>query len=136
MHLTQILAEILQGYRHPAVVIDDRSTVVCMNGAAVRYASESPPIDPKDWPYVAVVADNERTFYLGMPARAPVTPDLPALPPRLSKIAQMVVGGYTDKQIAARTGLSFSTVRTYVRQIYRRLGVHNRVALVHAITPA
>jgi DNA-binding NarL/FixJ family response regulator len=23
-------------------------------------------------------------------------------------------------------------VRTYVRQIYRRMGVHNRVALVHA----
>ena len=43
----------------------------------------------------------------------------------------VVVSGCTDKQIAARTGLSFSTVRTYVRQVYRRMGVHTRVALLH-----
>jgi DNA-binding NarL/FixJ family response regulator len=57
---------------------------------------------------------------------------VPRLPPRLIKIARMVIAGCTDRQIAVRTGLSFSTVRTYVRQIYRRLGVHNRVELVHA----
>lgn len=43
-----------------------------------------------------------------------------------------MISGLTDKKIAQRLGLTFSTVRTYVRQIYRRMGVHNRVALVHA----
>jgi len=55
------------------------------------------------------------------------------LPPRLARIAKMVISGSTDKQIASHTGLSFSTVRTYVRQIYRRIGVHTRVELVHAM---
>lgn len=58
--------------------------------------------------------------------------DSPRLPSRLAKIARLVVSGFTDKQIAIRTGLSFSTVRTYVRQIYRRAGVHSRVELVNA----
>jgi DNA-binding NarL/FixJ family response regulator len=56
----------------------------------------------------------------------------PALPPRLAKIAALVIHGLTDKQISQRVGLTFSTVRTYVRQIYRRMGVHSRVGLVHA----
>lgn len=136
MHLTEILAELLQGYRHPAVVIDDRSVVVCTNGAADRFVTESPPMDPGKWPHVVAFADDKRKFYLRMPARTPITTDLPTLPPRLAKVAHMVVAGHTDKQIAARTGLTFSTIRTYVRQVYRRLGVHNRVALVHALTPA
>jgi DNA-binding NarL/FixJ family response regulator len=74
-------------------------------------------------------------LYLAVPNQAlestTNTPE-PQLPPRLAKIARLVISGCTDKQIASRTGLSFSTVRTYVRQIYRRIGVHSRVELVHA----
>lgn len=38
------------------------------------------------------------------------------LPPRLLSIAAKLVAGYSDKEIAQQTGLSFATVRTYVQQ--------------------
>jgi len=142
--LVNVLAELLQGYRRPAVVTNEQGTVVCMNAAAMRSIDRKPgeendgtPTDPKEWPRRATIAagDNQ-TYYLAVPDQAleaPSTPE-PQLPPRLAKIARLVISGCTDKQIASRTGLSFSTVRTYVRQIYRRIGVHSRVELVHAST--
>ena len=82
---------------------------------------------------VAFEADG-LTLHLAVPEKTldGTLPDLKHMPPRLAKIARLVVSGCTDKQIASQTGLSFSTVRTYVRQIYRRLDVHSRVELVNA----
>lgn len=141
--LANVLAELLQGYRRPAVVTNEQGTVVCMNAAAMRSIDRKPgeesdgtPTDPKDWPRRATISAGEQTYFLAVPDQAleaPSTPE-PQLPPRLAKIARLVISGCTDKQIASRTGLSFSTVRTYVRQIYRRIGVHSRVELVHAST--
>lgn len=138
--LTAILAELLQGFRRPAAVIDEQGAVVYTNAAALhrleqppRTAPERAPSDLQGWRRLATFTAEDRSFYLTMPddSSQEPSPTLPALPPRLAKIASLVVSGYTDKQISARTGLSFSTVRTYVRQVYRRMGVHNRVALVH-----
>jgi len=138
-----ILTELLQGYRRPAVVTTEQGGVVCMNAAAMRSIERKPgeendgtPSDPKDWPRRAAIQADGQTYYLAVPNQAldagtTNTPE-PQLPPRLAKIARLVISGCTDKQIASRTGLSFSTVRTYVRQIYRRIGVHSRVELVHA----
>jgi DNA-binding NarL/FixJ family response regulator len=52
------------------------------------------------------------------------------LPARFARVAVHVMHGLTDKEIAAETGLSVLTVRTYVKGIYRAAGVHNRVELV------
>ncbi len=132
--LVNILAELLQGYRRPAVVTNESGTVVCMNAVAIRSIDRKPdeesdgtPTDPQLWPRRATFSINDQTYYLAVPDQAleaPSTPE-PQLPPRLAKIARLVISGCTDKQIAGRTGLSFSTVRTYVRQIYRRIGVHS-----------
>ncbi|MFY0530668.1 helix-turn-helix domain-containing protein [Nannocystis pusilla] len=87
---------------------------------------------PRDHP------DRRSGLHPGDPGHGDGDPELrprAAAPPRLAKIARLVISGCTDKQIATRTGLSFSTVRTYVRQIYRRIGVHSRVELVHATNP-
>ena len=140
--LVNLLTELLQGYRRPAVVTTEQGAIVCMNAAAMRSIDRKPgdaddgiPSDPKDWPRRAAIQAEGQTFYLAVPNQAldtaGSTPE-PQLPPRLAKIARLVISGCTDKQIATRTGLSFSTVRTYVRQIYRRIGVHSRVELVHA----
>ncbi|HEY0463284.1 MAG TPA: LuxR C-terminal-related transcriptional regulator, partial [Polyangiaceae bacterium] len=56
------------------------------------------------------------------------------LPPRLRRVALAVARGLTDKEVAGALGLSVSTVRTYVRQLYGLLGVHNRVQLASAIS--
>ncbi|HEY0133584.1 MAG TPA: LuxR C-terminal-related transcriptional regulator [Nannocystis sp.] len=140
--VVNLLTELLQGYRRPAVVSTEQGTIVCMNAAAMRSIDRKPgdeddgiPADPKEWPRRASIQAEGQTFYLSVPNQALDTasgaPE-PQLPPRLAKIARLVISGCTDKQIATRTGLSFSTVRTYVRQIYRRIGVHSRVELVHA----
>lgn len=142
VQLVHVLTELLQGYRRPAVVTNDQGAIVCMNAAAMRSIDRKPgeesdgtPTDPKEWPRRATLQGDGQVLYLSVPDQAlsagSNTPE-PQLPPRLAKIARLVISGCTDKQIANRTGLSFSTVRTYVRQIYRRIGVHSRVELVHA----
>ena len=109
---------------------DERGVVVYMNRAAVNEVDS----DAKDWPSLAVFRTLDgQSFMLRRPAWAgDALPPEPVLPPRLAKIAALVIDGLTDKQISQRIGLTFSTVRTYVRQIYRRMGVHSRVGLVHA----
>ncbi|MBL9104046.1 MAG: helix-turn-helix transcriptional regulator [Myxococcales bacterium] len=132
-----LLAELLQGYRHPAAATDEHGVVVFMNPAAVNevdQATATASADAKDWPLLAVFRTPDgQTFMLRRPAWAvDASTPAPALPPRLAKIAALVIDGLTDKQISQRVGLTFSTVRTYVRQIYRRMGVHSRVGLVNA----
>ncbi len=137
--ITPALTELVYGYRNPAFMTDREGTIVCMNAAAGRLLDQrngpdSSSISVDEWERKAELRADGQTFYLiipELPNDQQARPETP-LPPRLAKIARLVVSGCTDKQIASRTGLSFSTVRTYVRQIYRRVGVHSRVELVHA----
>jgi DNA-binding NarL/FixJ family response regulator len=55
------------------------------------------------------------------------------LPPRLARVAACLACGHTDKEIAARLGLGYQTVRTYVKQVYRRTRLRNRAELVRAV---
>lgn len=143
--LGSLLNELLQGYRRPAVVVTQDGTMVHSNPAAMRLLAGEPEdrdvapdhdvsIDPSLWLCRVAFEAHGLRLHLAVPDKATddALPDPKHLPPRLAKIARLVVSGCTDKQIATQTGLSFSTVRTYVRQIYRRLNVHTRVELVHA----
>jgi DNA-binding NarL/FixJ family response regulator len=55
------------------------------------------------------------------------------LPPREMSVALLYADGRSHKQIAAETGLSPTTVRTYLREAYRQLGVSDKVALGRAL---
>jgi DNA-binding CsgD family transcriptional regulator len=55
------------------------------------------------------------------------------LPPREMSVALLFASGRSHKQIARETGLSPSTVRTYLRDAYLRLDVSDKVALGHAL---
>jgi DNA-binding CsgD family transcriptional regulator len=133
-----LLAELLTGFRRPAAFGTEQGVVLCMNSEAMKQLEQEPGAKddggPAGWPRRITLQIEGQSFHLLMPDRAPTAIKLPHLPPRLAKIARMVIAGSTDKQIAHHTGLSFSTVRTYVRQIYRRMGVNSRVALVHAMS--
>ncbi|MCA9689180.1 MAG: LuxR C-terminal-related transcriptional regulator [Nannocystaceae bacterium] len=142
-NITPALADLVHGYRKPAFMTDDRGQVICMNAAAGRLLDTRADADSAQAGLVSLEQfDRKATLQADGKTLFLVIPDTPGdaearinaaqLPPRLAKIARLVVSGCTDKQIASRTGLSFSTVRTYVRQIYRRMGVHSRVELVHA----
>ena len=58
------------------------------------------------------------------PLRSPQT--VPRFPPSELKVLRCLVQGMGVAEIAAATGLSEHTVKTYLRAIYRRLGVSSR----------
>lgn len=55
--------------------------------------------------------------------RAPLTP-------RERDVVSLLVSGASTRDIAGRTGLTVSTVNTYLKRIFSKLGVHSRVELV------
>ena len=55
------------------------------------------------------------------------------LSPRELAVARMVGAGLTDKQIAQRLGVELSTVRTYLKRTFTKLGVQRRGGLAAAI---
>lgn len=52
---------------------------------------------------------------------------------REREIARLLVAGYSGVNVAAISGLSENTVRTYVRRLYQKLGVSNRADLVRKL---
>jgi DNA-binding CsgD family transcriptional regulator len=65
------------------------------------------------------------------------SPQQPAALEGLSKrerdIARLLIAGYSGVNVAAISGLSENTVRTYVRRLYAKLGVNNRADLVRKL---
>lgn len=48
-------------------------------------------------------------------------------------VATLVAEGLTDKEIARRLGIAFSTVRSHIKSIFRKLRVQRRTGLVHML---
>jgi DNA-binding CsgD family transcriptional regulator len=71
-------------------------------------------------PSIAVSSEADNTVALG-------------LTPKESEIARLVVLGLSDKQIASRLNISFSTVRTHLKHVFHKLNVNNRTQLIRAI---
>ena len=55
--------------------------------------------------------------------RAPLTP-------RERDVVSLLVAGSGTREIAMETGLTVSTVNTYLKRIFSKLGVHSRVELI------
>ncbi len=55
------------------------------------------------------------------------------LTPREAEITRAVFEGKMDERIAADLNISFSTVRTHLKNIYRKLAVCNRASLVNLV---
>lgn len=53
---------------------------------------------------------------------------------REQQVAQLVVQGLTNRQIASRTRCSPHTVNFHIRNIFRKLGIHSRVEIAHYVT--
>jgi len=76
---------------------------------------------------VRAALDHILTGHVVMPAgwhdaAAPV-----ALSPRLRQVLELIAEGQSNEEIAERLGLSPNTVKFYVRDLYQRLGVRNRI---------
>ena len=64
-----------------------------------------------------------------------MTPEInPTQPGSLSRREQQIVGlvrfGLTNKEIATRLNLSERTVKNHVHRIFRKIGVHDRIAML------
>ena len=53
---------------------------------------------------------------------------------RENEIAGLAAAGFSDKQIAKKLGIAFTTVRTHLGHAFRKLGVDNRVQLVERLS--
>jgi DNA-binding CsgD family transcriptional regulator len=51
---------------------------------------------------------------------------------REAEVARMTTLGCTDKEIARRTGVAYTTVRTYLAHALRKIGHRNRKGLIAA----
>ncbi|NOY54941.1 MAG: response regulator transcription factor [Actinobacteria bacterium] len=56
--------------------------------------------------------------------------DTPSLSPRESQVLQLVADGCENKQIAKDLGVSEATVKTYLKNVFARLGVRSRAEAV------
>jgi DNA-binding CsgD family transcriptional regulator len=67
------------------------------------------------------------------PSEKANNPVLEGLSRREREIARLLVAGYSGVNVAAISGLSENTVRTYVRRLYTKVGVSNRADLVRKL---
>jgi DNA-binding NarL/FixJ family response regulator len=73
-----------------------------------------------------------RTGHSVMPARWRAVPDTVALTPRHVDVLELVAQGFSNEEIAAQLGLRPNTVKFHISEIFRRLGVRNRIeAIAH-----
>lgn len=89
----------------------ERPVRVCIDGVSVR-----------------VVSMAGRDSALGLWIECSDDP-IDALSPRLRQVAEFAAAGATATEIADTLELSTHTVRGYLKDVYRRLGVANRVEL-------
>lgn len=68
--------------------------------------------------------------YMRPPAAAGERPGSFNLTPRERQIVQLVAGGGTSKEVAARLGLSVKTVEAHRANVMRKLGLHSVADLV------
>ena len=82
---------------------------------------------------VLLVTAGQLCFRTGArPAGAPIRPDVLrglGLTARESEIAALAAEGYSVLNVAARLNISPWTVRTHLREVYRKLDVGSRAAL-------
>lgn len=62
--------------------------------------------------------------------RLRVTCEAHGLTPREIEVVKAVIAGYPDKEIGERLGLSYHSVRQYLKTVRLRLGVHSRASLL------
>jgi DNA-binding CsgD family transcriptional regulator len=93
---------------------------VVLDAAAVSSQAAPPSSELAESPVLSACAE--------LPTSRPGL--MPGLSKREQEIGALLVAGYAAVNAAAVLGLSEHTVRTYVRRLYRKLGVSNRVELV------
>lgn len=121
--------------------IEEQLVDAAEQSIAARHRGDALPTPPR-LPTGTVVAvariDDDPVFggarCAALRVDAPKKPaPIEGLSKREREIARLLVAGYSGVNVAAISGLSENTVRTYVRRLYAKLGVNNRADLVRKL---
>jgi DNA-binding CsgD family transcriptional regulator len=128
-------------WEEDVVPIEDVLVEAVERSLAARQRGDAIPTPPR-LPMGTLVAvaklDEEPVFGAARCAAVRVEPSgrpaaIEGLSKREREIARLLVAGYSGVNVAAISGLSENTVRTYVRRLYGKLGVNNRADLVRKL---
>jgi hypothetical protein len=144
------LGRILDAIDEPAFIVSTQGCVLFANSTA-RLAGGQPPT------WLAQLASAKepeahfgglgrvcrlelegRTIYVVFPKPATSNDEadrrmkqfLGELPPSLATVAELLLRGMSDREIAEHSHLTYRTVRTYVTRLFRRVGVTSREELM------
>ena len=109
-----------------------------LKASANKEALPTPPRLPSGAVVAVAKVEGDPVFNNARCAIVRVEPQDKAAPieglsKREREIARLLVAGYSGVNVAAISGLSENTVRTYVRRLYQKLGVANRADLVRKL---
>jgi len=143
------LRQVVEFLEEPAYLVSASGAVVLANASARRLHPRAPrwladvPTSPCSATLDALARVRRidltgRELWLVIPKRGALDQEardhreelLEGLPPSLSKVAELVLAGLSDREIADQTGLTYRTVRTYLSRLYRRVGVTSRAELL------
>jgi len=128
-------------WEHDVMPIEEHVVDAAEQSLQAKAKQEALPTPPR-LPSGSVVAvakiDGDPVFNNAKCAILRVEPQEKAAPieglsKREREIARLLVAGYSGVNVAAISGLSENTVRTYVRRLYQKLGVANRADLVRKL---
>ena len=120
-----------RGYFRPAGL--DHELMVCLPGAPGRtvrllfFRGPGQDFSERDRALLALLRPHLLEAYADAELRRR---GIPALTARQWDLLRLVAAGYTNSQIARRSGLSEATVRKHLENIYTRLRVSSRTAAV------
>ena len=147
-NLTGLLAMLHAAPNPPKVVVlgiaEERNTVLALASEGIHgYLDKDAPLDD----LVTAIRHARRDELACSPAiagsllrqvsrlstRQPGRPRLDELTCRERELAQLIVEGLSNKEIASRLDISVATVKSHVHHILEKLGVHRRSKVREAI---
>jgi DNA-binding NarL/FixJ family response regulator len=122
---------------------DDESIVRCIQAGAKGYLDEACSI-PELLQAIHVVANGSiwaprrlLSMFIDRVLSAPpgsFSPGKVEFTPREREVLELLVAGYSNREIARRMGIEERTVKAHVAKLLRKVGVPNRIALtMHTI---
>jgi len=71
-----------------------------------------------------------RTIATLLAKRRDIEAQLQRLTPREKEVLSAMAGGLSSRAVAAKLGISYTTVRTHIRSLGSKLGVHSKLEAI------
>lgn len=101
-------------------------------GVGIQRCPGDPPFSDRERATVHMFHSNAAGVYYAPPPAPPkiVDPRIGGLAPRLRNVLERLLKGESEKEAAAKLGLSYHSVHQYTKTLYKELGVSSRSELL------